>query len=207
MPRVRKGAARRRKHKRVLRDARGYHGAASRRYRVALQETFRAGVMATRDRQRRKRDFRRLWITRITAACRQRGLTYSRFLHDLADADIHLNRKMLSEIAVADPAAFDAIVAAASGRAPAPPAEPPEKAPPAEAAEKPPEAPEAEPAEAEAPAAKPAAPKAARKTVRKTAKKAVKKAAKKTAKTATKKAAKKAKKKAKKASPDKDAGE
>jgi large subunit ribosomal protein L20 len=205
MPRVRKGAARRRKHRRVLRDAKGYHGAASRRYRVALQQTFRAGVMATRDRKRRKRDFRRLWITRITAACRQRGLTYSRFLHDLADADIHLNRKMLSEIAVADPAAFDAIVAAASGKAPAPtaekppPAEPAEKTPPPEAAGKAPET-----AEAEAPAAKRAAPKAARKA----AKKAAKKTAKKTAKKAVKKAARKtAKKKAKKASPGKKAGQ
>jgi len=110
MPRVRKGAARRRKHKRVLRAARGYHGAASRRYRVAKQAIFRAGVNATRDRKLRKRNFRRLWITRISAACRQRGVPYSRFVNGLFMADIHLNRKMLSEIAIADPEAFDRIV-------------------------------------------------------------------------------------------------
>ena len=110
MPRVRKGAARRRKHKAVLKAARGYRGALSRRYRLAIQSIFRAGVNATRDRKRKKREFRRLWITRITAACRQRGINYSRFMYACREADIDLNRKMLSEIAVADPAAFDAIV-------------------------------------------------------------------------------------------------
>ena len=88
MPRVRKGAARHRKHKQVLKEARGYHGAASRRYRIALQATYRAGVNATRDRKRRKREFRSLWITRITAACRQRGIQYSRFIFALNEADI-----------------------------------------------------------------------------------------------------------------------
>ena len=110
MPRVRKGAARRRKHKRVLKAARGFYGAYSRRYRIALQQVYRAGVMATRDRRTRKRDFRRLWITRITAACRQRGIRYSQFIGAMVRADIVLNRKMLSEIAIADPAAFDAVV-------------------------------------------------------------------------------------------------
>jgi large subunit ribosomal protein L20 len=110
MPRVRKGAARRRKHKRILKAARGFRGASSRRYRLALQSVYRAGTMAGRDRRTRKRDFRRLWITRITAACRQREIRYSRFVYGLGLADIELNRKMLSEIAVADPAAFDAIV-------------------------------------------------------------------------------------------------
>jgi len=110
MPRVRKGAARHRKHKRALKAAKGYRGASSRRYRTALQAVFRAGVMATRDRKRRKRDFRRLWITRITAACRQRGIRYSQFIHGLLVAQIALNRKMLSEIAIADPPAFDALM-------------------------------------------------------------------------------------------------
>ena len=110
MPRVRKGAARHRKHKKVLRAARGYYGAASRRYRIAKQSIFRAGVNATRDRKARKRTFRQLWITRISAACRQRGLMYSRFMEGMFAADIHLNRKMLSEIAIADPGAFDKIV-------------------------------------------------------------------------------------------------
>jgi len=112
MPRVRKGAARHRKHKRVLSAARGFYGAASRRYRLAMEKIFRAGVTATRDRKVRKRNFRRLWITRISAACRQRGVRYSTFMSDLAKADIDLNRKMLSEIAIADPAAFDKIVEA-----------------------------------------------------------------------------------------------
>ena len=112
MPRVRKGPARRRKHKKVLKAARGYHGAASRRYRIALQATYRAGVNATRDRKHRKREIRSLWITRITAASRQRGIQYSRFIFALNEADIGLNRKMLSEIAIADPGAFDAVVAA-----------------------------------------------------------------------------------------------
>jgi len=113
MPRVRKGAARTRKHRKILKAAKGYYGAASRRYRTALQSVFRAGVNATRDRKLRKRDFRRLWITRITAACRQRGFRYSQFIYALDEANIQLNRKMLSEIAVADPAAFDAVVAVA----------------------------------------------------------------------------------------------
>ncbi|MDY6912929.1 MAG: 50S ribosomal protein L20 [Planctomycetota bacterium] len=110
MPRVRSGAARHRKHKKVLKAASGYYGASSRRYRLAKQSTFRADVCATRDRKRRKRNFRALWITRITAACRQRGIQYSRFIHALSKAGITLNRKMLSEIAIADPAAFDAVV-------------------------------------------------------------------------------------------------
>ena len=121
MPRVRKGAARRRKHKRVLRAARGFVGAASRRYRVALEKTFRAGVFATRDRRTRKRQFRRLWITRITAACKQRGVQYSRFIFGLERAGIELNRKMLSEIAIADPEAFEKILGIATGEAPAEP--------------------------------------------------------------------------------------
>lgn len=112
MPRVRKGASRRRKHKKVLKAAKGYHGSASRRYRTALQAVFRAGVYATRDRKLRKRTFRALWITRVSAACKQRGIKYSRFIFALNEADVTLNRKMLSEIAIADPAAFDAIVAA-----------------------------------------------------------------------------------------------
>ena len=113
MPRVRIGAARHKKHKRVLKAAKGYYGSASRRYRIALERTFKAGVYATRDRRNRKRDFRRLWITRISGACDQRGLKYSEFMHGLNAAGITLNRKMLSEIAIADPAAFDTIVEAA----------------------------------------------------------------------------------------------
>lgn len=117
MPRVRKGAARHQKHKKVLKAARGYRGSRSRRYRLALQAIFRAGVTATRDRKTRKRQFRRLWITRISAACKQRGATYSRFMYAMTYADIDLNRKMLSEIAIADPKAFDTILEAAMAAA------------------------------------------------------------------------------------------
>lgn len=115
MPRVSKGAARTRKHKKVLKQARGFYGANSRRYRIATEKVFRAGVFATRDRRNRKREFRKLWILRISAACRQRGLRYSQFMAAMFDHDIDLNRKMLSEIAIADPAAFDNIVETAMG--------------------------------------------------------------------------------------------
>lgn len=113
MPRVRSGAARRQKHKKILKAARGFRGAMSRRHKLALQKTFRAGVFATRDRRLRKRNFREMWIIRISAACEQRGVQYSRLIRALKLAKITLNRKMLSEIAIADPAAFDAVLVAA----------------------------------------------------------------------------------------------
>ena len=113
MTRVRIGSARRRKHKKILKAARGMYGVVSRRYALAKQKTFRAGVYATRYRKARKRDFRAMWIVRLTAACRQRGLRYSQLIFALAQHNIALNRKMLSEVAIADPAAFDAILAAA----------------------------------------------------------------------------------------------
>ena len=115
MPRVRKGAARTQKHKKVLKQARGFYGAESRRYRLAAGKVYRAGVFATRDRRNRKREFRRLWIIRISAACRQRGIRYSQLIAGMLENAIMLNRKMLSDIAVADPAAFDAICTAALG--------------------------------------------------------------------------------------------
>lgn len=116
MPRVRKGSARKRKHKRVLKEARGYTGANSRRYRIAKGKVFRAGVFSTRDRKTRKREFRRLWITRISAACSQRGIKYSRLMGALYDNGVDLNRKMLADIAVSDPEAFDMIVESALGK-------------------------------------------------------------------------------------------
>ncbi|OPX23120.1 MAG: 50S ribosomal protein L20 [Planctomycetales bacterium 4484_123] len=118
MPRVRKGAARRRQHKKILKSTRGYIGAASRRYRVAREAWLRAGQYATIGRKLRKRDFRRLWITRISAACRQRGMLYSRFMHALSAQGIRINRKVLADMAVSDPGAFDELVAVASGRKP-----------------------------------------------------------------------------------------
>ena len=116
MPRVRKGAARRRKHNRILKAAKGFVGAASRHYRQAAEKVFRSGVYATRDRKVRKREFRALWITRLSAACHQRGLRYSQMINGLKAAGIVLNRKMLSEIAIGDPAAFDAIADAVKAK-------------------------------------------------------------------------------------------
>lgn len=113
MPRVRKGAARHQAKKRVLKAARGQRGAPGRLYRLAKEATVRAAVYARRDRKRRKRDFRSMWIVRLNAACRQRGVRYSNFINGCKKANIQLNRKMLSEIAIADPAGFDAIVNAA----------------------------------------------------------------------------------------------
>ena len=113
MPRVRKGAARHKAHKRVLREAKGRRSAAGHLYRLAKEANVRAGVYARFGRKLRKRNFRALWITRLTAACRQRGIMYSRLISGLKKANIVLNRKMLSEIAIADPAGFDAVVAVA----------------------------------------------------------------------------------------------
>lgn len=110
MPRVRKGAARKRQHKRVLREARGYFGTKSRHFQQAKVALMRAGRYAWRDRRALKRDMRRLWITRITAACRMRGTRYSLFMNGLKMSGCLLNRKMLSEIAIHDPASFDALV-------------------------------------------------------------------------------------------------
>jgi len=110
MPRVRKGAARTQSRRRILRDARGYYGTKSRHKHQAKIALVRAGAFAYRDRRRRKREFRRLWITRISAACRMRDTRYSRFINGLQRAGVLLNRKMLSEIAIADPATFDSLV-------------------------------------------------------------------------------------------------
>jgi large subunit ribosomal protein L20 len=113
MPRVRKGAARRQAKKRILKAVKGHRGAAGRQYRLAKEANVRANVNARIDRKRRKRDFRGLWITRLSAACRQRGIRYSEFINGCKKANIALNRKMLSEIAIDDPKAFDAVVEAA----------------------------------------------------------------------------------------------
>ena len=110
MPRVRKGAARHRAKKRILKAVKGYRGPRGHVYRLAKEATVRAAVNARIDRKLRKRDFRGLWIIRLSAACRQRGIRYSRFINGCKKANIQLNRKMLSEIAIVDPAGFDAIV-------------------------------------------------------------------------------------------------
>jgi large subunit ribosomal protein L20 len=110
MPRVRKGAATRRARKRILKAVKGRRGASGHLYHLAKEAVVRAAVRARIDRRRRKRDFRGLWITRLTAACRQRGIRYSQFISACKKAGIQLNRKMLSEIAIADPKGFDTIV-------------------------------------------------------------------------------------------------
>lgn len=110
MPRVRKGAARTQARKRILRLARGYYGVKSKHKYQAENALMRAGVYQFRDRRRLKRDMRRLWITRITAACKMRGTRYSLFINGLKLAGILLNRKMLSQTAIEDPKTFDRLV-------------------------------------------------------------------------------------------------
>ena len=111
MPRVRKGAARNHAKKRLFKKVKGYVGGRRKLLRTAKETLVRAGVYATRDRRVRKRDFRRLWITRLSAAVKMRGLRYSAFIHGLKQAEIALDRKILSEMAIHDPEGFDAVVA------------------------------------------------------------------------------------------------
>tara|TARA_E500000318_G_scaffold86482_5_gene83142 strand:+ start:212459 stop:212833 length:375 start_codon:yes stop_codon:yes gene_type:complete len=122
MPRVRKGAARTQARKRLLRQARGYFGSKSRHKYQAKIAVRRAGCYALRDRRALKRDMRKLWITRITAACRMRGTRYSLFMNGLKLAGVNLNRKMLSQIAIEDPKLFDKLVEQATAATSAVPA-------------------------------------------------------------------------------------
>ncbi|MCA9276584.1 MAG: 50S ribosomal protein L20 [Phycisphaerales bacterium] len=122
MPRVRKGAARTQARKRLLRQARGYFGSKSRHKYQAKIAVRRAGCYALRDRRALKRDMRKLWITRITAACRMRGTRYSLFINGLKLAGVNLNRKMLSQIAIDDPKLFDKLVEQATAATSAVPA-------------------------------------------------------------------------------------
>ena len=110
MSRATYGAARHRKKVRIFKEVRGYRGAPGKRWRLAQEAVIRAGVNAYRDRRRRKRDFRALWVTRLTAACRMRDINYSRFIYGLTAANIELNRKVLSEMAIHAPTDFDALV-------------------------------------------------------------------------------------------------
>ena len=105
-----KGSARRRAKKRLFQSAKGYRGGRGKLLRTVKESVVRAGAYAYRDRRVRKRDFRRLWIVRINAAVRERGLRYSEFIHGLAEAKVELDRKMLADLAVHDPQAFDQIV-------------------------------------------------------------------------------------------------
>ena len=110
MARVKGAMATRKRRKRVLKLAKGYRGAKSKNFRTAKQAVMKSLVYAYIGRKQRKRDFRRLWITRISAAAKLNGMNYSQFMNGLKKAEIDINRKMLSEIAVADPKAFTELV-------------------------------------------------------------------------------------------------
>ena len=110
MPRVKRGVVAHRRHKKILKQAKGYYGARSRVFRVAKQAVTKAGQYAYRDRRQRKRQFRALWITRINAQSRANGLSYSRLIDGLKKADVALDRRVLADIAVHDKPAFAAIV-------------------------------------------------------------------------------------------------
>ena len=110
MPRVKRGVVAHRRHKKVMKQAKGYYGARSRIFRVATQAVTKAGQYAYRDRRQRKRQFRALWITRINAQSRANGLSYSRLINGLKKADIALDRRVLADLAVHDKPAFAAIV-------------------------------------------------------------------------------------------------
>ena len=110
MPRVKSGMTNRARHKKVLKQAKGYFGSKHRLYKSANEQVMHAGKYAYRDRRQKKRDFRKLWITRINAACRENGISYSKFINGLLKAEITINRKMLSEIAIDNPAAFTELV-------------------------------------------------------------------------------------------------
>ena len=110
MARVKRGTIARARHKKVLKQAKGYYGARSRVYRVAFQAVTKAGQYAYRDRRAKKRTFRQLWIARINAASRQNGLSYSRFINGLKKTSVEIDRKILADIAVYDQVAFAALV-------------------------------------------------------------------------------------------------
>ena len=110
MARVKNGATTKARHKKVLKQAKGYFGSKHRLYKSAKEQLMHSGQYAFRDRKQKKRDFRKLWITRINAACRENGISYSRFIEGLNKAGVEINRKMLSEIAINDPKAFSELV-------------------------------------------------------------------------------------------------
>ena len=116
MARIKGGLNAKKKHNRVLKLAKGYRGARSKQYRVAKQSVMRALTSSFAGRKQRKRQFRRLWIARINAAARMNGLSYSRFMYGLKLAEIDINRKMLSEMAISDPEGFASLVEVAKSK-------------------------------------------------------------------------------------------
>lgn len=115
MPRVKGGSATRRRRKKILKLAKGYFGSKHSLFRTANQQVMKSWMYAYRDRRQRKREFRRLWITRINAAARQHGLSYNRLMHGLKQAGVEINRKMLADLAVNDKEAFAQLVSKAKG--------------------------------------------------------------------------------------------
>ena len=109
MARVKKGVNAHKRHKKVLKQAKGYFGHKSKLFKVANQQVMKSLSYAKRDRKAKKRDFRKLWIQRINAACRLNGMSYSRFMNGLKKANIALDRKVLSDIAISDPNGFAAL--------------------------------------------------------------------------------------------------
>jgi large subunit ribosomal protein L20 len=116
MPRAKKGFKARRRRNKILKHASGYHSARSRLYAYAKEVVMKAWVYSYAHRRRRKRDFRRLWITRINAAARTNGTSYSRLMHGLKQANVAIDRKILSELAVSDPQAFAKVASSANKR-------------------------------------------------------------------------------------------
>ncbi|ABS74949.1 MULTISPECIES: 50S ribosomal protein L20 [Bacillus] len=116
MPRVKGGTVSRQRRKKVLKLAKGYFGSKHRLYKVANQQVMKSGNYAFRDRRQKKRDFRKLWITRINAAARMNGLSYSRLMHGLKLSGIEVNRKMLADLAVNDLTAFNQLADAAKAQ-------------------------------------------------------------------------------------------
>ena len=116
MARIKGGLNAKKRHNRVLKLAKGYRGARSKQYRVAKQSVMRALTSSFAGRKERKRQFRRLWIARINAAARLNGLSYSKFMYGLKLAEIDINRKMLSEMAISDPEGFAALVEVAKSK-------------------------------------------------------------------------------------------
>ena len=110
MTRVRNGVVTKQRHKKILKEARGYFGSKHREFKSAKEQLMHAGQYAYRDRRQKKREFRKLWIVRINAACREEGISYSRFIEGLNKAGLEVNRKMLSEIAINDKEAFKKLV-------------------------------------------------------------------------------------------------
>ena len=109
MTRIKGGVVARKRRKKVLKEAKGYFGSKHRLYKTAHEQVMNSGSYAFRDRRQKKREFRKLWIARINAACKSNDITYSRFINGLAKAGVEINRKMLSEIAISDPAGFTAL--------------------------------------------------------------------------------------------------